>query len=85
MKISSLLIAGVLALGVAQPAVAHDYYGHHNHPVYQQPHQPGPLETILGIGVIGTSIWWNYGPDIEYEYNGDTYVLCNDFGRRYYC
>lgn len=81
MKISSLLLAGAIALSVAQPAVAHTH-GHHHHPEIQR---PSPLGTLLGIGLVGAGIWWNYGPEIEYEYNGDKYVLCNDFGRRYYC
>lgn len=87
MKISSLLLVGTLALGVAQPAMAHSYHGHghYPHPEIQRPQHPSPLETILGVGLVGAGIWWNYGPEIEYEYNGDKYVLCNDFGRRYYC
>ena len=93
MKIKPLLFAGVLALSSATPALAHGYGGHHSHPGYQQPYQPIPgpsrgpsaIETILGIGIIGAGLWWGYGPDIEYEYDDKTYVLCNDFGRRYYC
>ena len=97
MKIKPLLFAGVLALSSATPALAHGG-GHHYHPTYEpvhtQPYQPIPgpsnntpsvLGTILGIGVIGAGLWWNYGPDIEYEYDDKTYVICNDFGRRYYC
>ena len=81
-KLSLLLLAGTLALGVVQPAMAH---GHHHHPGVHIPHQPGPVDTLINLGLIGAGAWWEYGSEIEYEHDGETYVLCNDHGRRYYC
>ena len=59
--------------------------------IIQQP-RPSTLETVLGIAVIGAGLYWNspaYQNDYGYNghrYNdGKTYVICNDYGRRYYC
>lgn len=59
--------------------------------IIQQP-RPSTLETVLGIAVIGAGLYWNspaYQNDYRYNghrYNdGKRYVICNDYGRRYYC
>ena len=60
--------------------------------IIQQP-RPSTLETVLGIAVIGAGLYWNspayqndYGYYDGHRYNdGKTYVICNDYGRRYYC
>ena len=83
-KLSLLLLTGTLALGAVQPAMAHGG-GHQHLPNPHGLHQPGPVDILINLGLIGAGAWWEYGPEIEYEYDGDTYVLCNDHGRRYYC
>ncbi len=80
-KFSLLLLTGILSLGTVQPAMAHRSHGHY----HDHNRDLSTAETIIGIGLIGAGIWWNYGPEIEYNYDGDTYILCNDHGRRYYC
>ncbi len=96
-----MLTGLMVAVTTASPVMAYHYHGPHYQqppvviqqtPVIVQQPRPSTLETVLGIAVIGAGLYWNspaYQNDYGYNghrYNdGKTYVICNDYGRRYYC
>ena len=94
LMVTTLTASPVMAYGYRQP-----YYQQppvviqQPAPVIIQQPRPSTLETVLGIAVIGAGLYWNspayqndYGYYDGHRYNdGKTYVICNDYGRRYYC